>query len=243
MYETYVRVEAQRPGAGTPTRTIYVDGVAVNTTTGITSDEMPRAVLGKMGKWYYNMGNTTPYIQWMRQTFGDEVRQLIDYNGEYTGRDQSGHGSEVNATYLYYSTDNNLSASFGDFSAIVEAQLTGFSVESGSPMLTQPPEEPDEMYREGNTNHIIGANIINGALDAGGIPQSLFWIPMSFLFSTLIGFIVFGFTNSLMAQALVSAVLMFYFALSGGGVIPLWSPIVFIIEGVGIMIARKQISF
>ncbi len=244
----YIRVTAQKPGAGTPTRTIYVDGVAVNTTTGITSNEMPGGPtdivnIKTLGPWYYNFGNITPYILSMSQSLDDEQRQYIAYNGLSTGEDRSGHGAYINATFRSLSMDNNLTAVFGDFGPFIPAALTGYSIEGGSPMLTSPPDEPAEMYTEGNTNHIIGASIINGALDAGGIPQSLFWIPWSFMISILLGFVTFGFTNSLLTQAMVSAAILFYFALSGGGVIPLWSPIVFIIEAVAVMIARKQISF
>lgn len=105
------------------------------------------------------------------------------------------------------------------------------------------PAQPARMYAEGNTAGIPIAPAINDALAETNTPEAAFWYPIAFLIALLLGFGAFGMTRSLLVQALVSGCVMAAFAgggTLGDGLLPFWTVIVFLIEGVLIWLIQEK---
>lgn len=219
--------------------TLYVDGVEKDSSS-LSGVSVP----DNSNNWAVAHNGSTKYLLYHKVYINGTLQQYLQWeNNSTTFTDLSGHGHNATVSFNTTGSHSNVTAALITFGPLSSQELVGYSVESDTSMFDSPPDEPDNLYGEGNTNHIPGASLINNALDQGGIPQDLFWFPFTFGISALLGMVIFGFTNSLLTQAIVSGFIMFFFAMTGGGVIPLWSPIVFVIEAVGIIIARKQVSW
>jgi hypothetical protein len=100
------------------------------------------------------------------------------------------------------------------------------------------------MYTEGATGGLLGlGNLLNPALLVADIPEAFFWYPIAFAIAIALGFIAYGLTKTILAQALISAIVMGIFAgggVLGDGLLPFWTVIVFIIEAIMIFLIQEK---
>jgi hypothetical protein len=71
----------------------------------------------------------------------------------------------------------------------------------------------------------------------------MFWYPLAFLIAIVLGFAAFHFTRQLIVQAVVSAVVMAFFAgggILGDGLIPYFTVIVFAVEALMIILIQEH---
>lgn len=218
-------------------RGLYVDSVLVSSVA--ASATIP----DNNSPWYFAVGRSIPALKYQRVIINGSAVQYINWTNNRTVFGGVMGNQTAYPTFPTGNSDSNMTVVFSNFGPLSPAQLTGYTYEAPPGMLPSPPTEPPETYAELNTMHLPGAEFVNNALTTADIPLALFWFPLSFGLAAILGLVVFGFTNSLLTQAIVSAFIMFFFALTGGGIIPWWTPIVFLVEALGIMIARKQISW
>lgn len=158
--------------------------------------------------------------------------------------DQSTKNNDGIATFRTTSSDADVSANVSIMLPISEAAASSWSIEEGGDMIASAPTEISQMYTELNVNHLPGADFITDALTAADVPDELFWFPACFGAALILGFIAFAVTRSLFIQAIVSGMVMgFCAAMTGGGIIPFWTVIVFIIEALAVLVSRKQVSW
>lgn len=114
----------------------------------------------------------------------------------------------------------------------------------GTALVSSAPDEPDSMYDEGSTGGLLGlGDIIDPALGETGTPVEVFWYPIAFVVSIVIGFAGFGLTKSLLMQAIISACVQAIFVgggVLGPGLLPFWTVLVFLIEGILIWLISEK---
>jgi hypothetical protein len=115
---------------------------------------------------------------------------------------------------------------------------------SGTALVSAAPAQPGNMYTEGHTGGLFGLGaILDPALTAANIPVEVFWYPVAFFVAILLGFLAYGWTRTIIIQAIVSAVTMAAFCgggALGNGLLPYWTVLVFIIEAVMIFVIQEK---
>lgn len=227
-------------GANGTNLTLYIDGSSANSTA-LSGASVPN----NNNTWYYCQNSAFTYLNNLTISIAGVTNQSIVWqNSQTLFSDATGKGHHAYPTFRTTGTNGNITAALIDFGPISTSELSSYSVEGGgnTSLLSSAPAMPAEFEAELNTVHLPGASFVNNALSAADIPQALFWFPVCFGLAALFGFIAYGFTNSLLVQAVISAFFMFFFSLTGGGIIPWWSAFIFVIEAFAVILARKQVS-
>jgi hypothetical protein len=141
-----------------------------------------------------------------------------------------------------YGADKVVSLSGAVGQAIVD--VTTLDLTASTSLVDSAPAEPSNMYTEGQTGGLLGLGpLVNNALAKSNTPQLLFWYPISFAIAIGLGFLAYGKTRTLIAQAFVSAIVMAMFAgggVLGSGLIPYWTVLVFIIEAIMLFLIQEK---
>jgi len=221
---------------------LYVDGTEED------SIALDAATVPNNANNYICFANDSmPYVNYQKITVGGTLQQHIAWQYAATLTDQSGQGNNpASVSFRTTSSDEDVSAALTSFEP---ASLSNATVTPGTAVeLIQSPDLPDvadfpQMFDEGQTGGLIFDDLINPALAESAIPQAVFWYPIAFFIAILAGFIVYGATQQLLAQALTSGVVMACFCgggVLGDGLIPYWTVIVFAIEAGMILIMQEH---
>jgi hypothetical protein len=145
--------------------------------------------------------------------------------------------------YTYHDTDygNNANILFPRQAA---AAVADPGAGAGVALVSAAPAQPGNMYTEGHTGGLFGLGaILDPALTAANIPVEVFWYPVAFFVAILLGFLAYGWTRTIIIQAIVSAVTMAAFCGGGAlgdGLLPYWTVLVFVIEAVMVFVIQEK---
>ncbi len=233
-----------RVTADTTNLTIYVDNM--------TSPKDSKT-LGGIGvpyntnNWTSFLNGVMPYVEYQSISINGTERQRIIWQDATVFNDLSDFNNDATPTFPTSAT-TGLSASLSSFGPVLQAHANASLTSQQTQIISSTIlEEPSNLYADVDTSHIAGAEIINNALDTGGIPHSIFWFPLVFGFAIAGGLIVYsktsraGIEGSLLLQAATSGVIMVAFAMLH--VVDLWGVIPFAIEAVAVIIAKKQFGW
>jgi hypothetical protein len=122
---------------------------------------------------------------------GLDVNARVYYRAKAVGLDTTDtvYGAPMSFILLYYPTP--IPATAPPFTLIPTPTFTFIP----SPSITSSP------YVEMSPGTLIGAKVINDALDSGGVPRSLFWFNFGCILLCIIGLIISKFTRSHLAEA------------------------------------------
>jgi hypothetical protein len=193
--------------------------------------------------WDTNSGYSDGYSQASATTFigGRHLALWIQYEHDNTFHDLSSYDNDATPTFRTTSSDPDVSATFQNFRPIKEAVCTAGITEETPEMLTTPPEMPAEFYTEGSVNHLPGAALINNLLDAGGIPQDLFWIPFCFGLAAVASVFSYYFLKSMFFISIIGGVIILFFAATGA--IPLWTFLIYAIIAGGVLVSERTFGW
>jgi len=148
-------------------------------------------------------------------------------------------------------------ATVGSFQPTTPTQYSGngsaYGSSPGSTINLTNPIAPAQLYTELDTSKIPFGTAIDDILNAGGIPRGLWWFPFLYLGTIITGGLVYDATQrtggqgSVLAMAITILVIQTIFGVMGtvgvSGMIPLWSPILFIIPAVALIMSRKHVGW
>ena len=151
----------------------------------------------------------------------------------------------------------NVSTTLGSFDPTTPTQYGGngsaYGSSPGSTINLTNPIAPAQLYTELDTSKIPFGTAIDDILNAGGIPRALWWFPFIYLAAIIIGGLVYDATQrtggqgSILAMAITILVIQTLFGLMGtvgvSGMIPLWSPILFVIPAVALIMSRRHVGW
>ena len=202
------------------------------------------SVTNNANNWSWVENDALPYVETSAITVNASQQLLYDFTDWLsiaTVPDDAGGDNPGTATFRTTTTDADVSALLLSFLPVTEARAVDVSLSGVEDLWTDVPDDIDQLYTELQTNHLPGATFINQMLDHAGIPQSLFWFPTVFGAAVILGFIAYWLTRSLLIQSVVSGMILALASLmTGGGIVPFWTVIVFIIEAVAVMWVTRQ---
>jgi len=192
--------------------------------------------------WTFLANDVMPYMESHNISVSGVLRQEIEWeNNATTFTDQSGWGHDAAPTFRTTSSDSDVSASLRNFQPVSPSEIGSYSLTGAEDLWDDAPTAIPELYTELNTNHLPGAAIINDALDAAGVDQAAFWFPACFGVAIALGLVVYGISDTLFMQCVASAAVMIYCSLmTGGGIIPYWTTLIFVFEALVLMWTQRQ---
>jgi len=200
------------------------------------------SVLDNDNDWSFLTNGSASYMDCHKIWVGGTLKQHIIYERDTTFTDQSGNGNDATPTFRTTSSDSDVSATFQNFSPISENECTAGGAEETPEILGGATEMPKEFYgaEGGGTGHLPGAGLINSMLDAGGIPQDLFWIMSVYGLAAVAALVSFRFLKSMLWPALISGMIILVFALiTWGNPIPLWSFFIYAVIAAGLLVSER----
>jgi len=264
VYYTYVSIATTRTYSPTVSITpvppaeytlkTYADGsylmLSLNGNTswdGIHSARTPLAlvtVTNTGNNWAFLENDSMPYMEYQKITIGGALAQWIHWqNNDAVFVDSGEFGNDATPTFRTTSSDADVSAELVSFNPMATSDVHGYSVTGDPTMFDELPDEIPNMYNEGSTAGIPGADTINTILTDSGTPIEVLWYPVAFGLAIAAGFGVYKLTKQLIIQAIASGVVMAVFCgggLLGTGLLPWWTVVVFILEALAVVILQSS---
>ncbi len=204
------------------------------------------------------INNVMPYVEYQKIWIGNNLNQYVYWEYAATFSDHSGSATlhPATPTFPTTSTDPDVTATLSSFGPNVLSSTPVAGSGAGSwDLLPSVPADPG-LFTEMNMT-FFGAPFCTTFSARTTIPIDLVVISWAFGWALLLGFIAYrvsmGRTSkyqrqgamplrpgSLLVQALVSEVVLAYFVIAGGGVIPGWVLIPFAIESVAAIVVRQN---
>lgn len=192
--------------------------------------------------WVFLQNGAVPYMEYHKITVGGTLKQHIVYERNTTFTDQSGNNNDATPTFRTTPTVPDLEATFSNFRPISENEASVTAGEDIPPILK--PEDvtmPSQMYTEMETEHLPGAKLLNELLGTGGVPLSLFWIPIVFAIAALGVLLAYGLVRSMLIITVLGLCIIVFFSLTG--VIPFWTVFIYVVLGGGLCVAEKHLAW
>lgn len=202
--------------------------------------------LDNTNNWLFMDGNSMSYADNMTITVQGTQKLLYRPDSIIIGTtlpDESGNGND--GTFSWGTNPADVDVIPGPLASDVDVSEPE---EGGAPWKLIPtvPGSPSGLFTDGGEG-MLGLAELGDASEATGNPREMFAIMLAFLLSVLIGFAVYGATHnakmgvkgSVLLQSISSLVVMIFFYVGGGGVIPGWVLIPFGIEAFFIMLWRN----
>lgn len=187
--------------------------------------------------WAFCTNGSMPYMEYHKLWVGGALQQHIEWENAATFTDLSGNSNDATPSFPAASSDADVSASLLSFTPLAPADAPSGTTEAGG-MAGEIPDEPDNLYDEMDIDHLPGAAVVNTLLDAGGIPRTLFWFPLTFIGIVVLALITYRLTKSLMGMGLVAAVALVF--ASRAGIVPYWVTVPMLIIAVAILVKEKM---
>lgn len=203
--------------------------------------------------WQFGSQSATPYIEYASITKGGLQKGFWnwEYNAGYF-TDDSGNGNTANVTSRTTTTDADVYASLLDFMPISEAKAEDFSLSGLDDVLTGTVSIP-QMYGELDFTNFYPGEAVNDVLTEADVPEALWWFPLVFLGTAIIGLITYGATTLSVSGGQVSysgaqsgslilmvVVMEALIAVPGiMGIIPYWPAILFLIPSAAIIVSTR----
>ncbi len=187
--------------------------------------------------WSAVTGGAMPYVEYVKVWVSGGLVQHVVWEDDTTFTDLSGTGNDATPSFPAASSDADVSASLLSLEPISPASAPSEVTETGG-FAGDAPTEPDNMYTEMDVDHLPGAALINALLDAGDIPRTLFWFPLTFIGIVVLGLLTYKVTKSLMGMGLVASVALVF--ASRAGIVPYWVTVPLILIAVAILVKEKM---
>jgi len=200
------------------------------------------SVIDNTNDWSFLTNGSALYMEYHKIWVGGTLVQHIVYERDTTFDDLTEYNNDATPTFRTTSSDSDVSATFQNFSPISENECTAGGAEETPELLGGAAEMPKEFYgaEGGGTGHLPGAGLINSMLDAGGIPQDLFWIMSVYGLAAVAALVSFRFLKSMLWPALISGMIILVFALiTWGNPIPLWSFFIYAVIAAGLLVSER----
>lgn len=204
----------------------------------------------------YLSGGSVVYMDYTEVSINATQAGYWDWDYGTTFDDQSVNDNDAVPTFRTDSTDADVSASLVSLTPTSQTQVPTFTLTSEVAILTEIPDTPSDMYSELSFSN-LPVEPINEILEAGEIPEALWWFPFIFISISIAGFLVYGATTLVARGGVVSVetqqvgslaamcgVIEALIALAGAlGPIPLWPAFLFPIAALAIIISTKHFSW
>jgi len=202
------------------------------------------SVVNNNNNWSFLENDSMPYMEYQKITIGGALAQWIHWqNNDAVFVDSGEFGNDATPTFRTTSSDADVSAELVSFNPMATSDVHGYSVTGDPTMFDELPDEIPNMYNEGSTAGIPGADTINTILTDSGTPIEVLWYPVAFGLAIAAGFGVYKLTKQLIIQAIASGVVMAVFCgggLLGTGLLPWWTVVVFILEALAVVILQSS---
>jgi len=211
---------------------LYVDGVE--------QDSMAlgaATVPDNANAWAFCVNGPFPYLEYQKIWVGGALKQHIAWENAATFTDLSGSGNDATPSFPIASSDADVSASLVSLDPLSPAVAPTGTTETGG-LAGDAPTEPDNLYSEMDVDHLPGAELVNALLDAGDIPRTLFWFPLTFIGIVVLGLLTYRVTKSLMAMGLVASVALVF--ASRAGIVPYWVTVPLLLIAVAVLVKEKM---
>lgn len=195
------------------------------------------SVINNSNDWSFCTNGSVSYLEYQKITISGTLTQHIVYERDTVFHDLTEYNNDATPTFITTSSDPDVTATLQNFRPIKEAKATIALTEETPEMLTETSEMPPEFYTEGSVNHLPGAELVNNLLDAGGIPQDLFWIPFCFGLAAVAAVLSYGFLRSMLFIAIIGAAIILFFGLTGA--IPLWTFYIYVVIAGGVLVSER----
>jgi hypothetical protein len=204
------------------------------------------AWLDNANSWSWMTNNSMSYADNMTMAVSGVTHLLYRPDSIIVGTtlpDESGNGND--GTFSWGTNPADVDVVPGPLASDVDVSEPE---EAAAPWKLIPtvPGSPSGLFTDGGEG-MLGLAELGDASEATGNPREMFIIIVAFLLAVLIGFAVYGATHnakmgvkgSVLLQSISSLVVMIFFYVGGGGVIPGWVLIPFGIEAFFIMLWRN----
>ena len=178
--------------------------------------------------------------------------------------EDSVNSNDATPSFRTTSSDAEVSAELMDFEPVAPADIGEYSLEEESYMITDAPDEPDDLFDTTDEEDIevpetLMPELWDELLEEATIPASFFWIMVAFCTAMAGGLMAYGGVTklrgetvsfasadsfALFIQALVSGlILVIWIVATGGTVVPAWimAPYV-VIELAAILLVRRGVA-
>ncbi len=207
--------------------------------------------------WTWFQNDVMRYVESCNITVGGVTRQSISWQYSDVFYDASENGNTAYPTFRTESSNPFVSAALVSFVPTQQAAVTTFILSSISDIFTSNPDALAQAYTETPATGVEGLIApINEILDAGEIPQALWWFPFILIGICLIGLLIYGATamgisrgkitepnqqGSLLTMCIVIEMLLILVGVIN--IIPLWPAELFPIAAIAIIVSRKHYSW
>lgn len=196
------------------------------------------SVADNANSWVVAADGSIPYMEYYKHYVGGALKQHIEWEDDVTFSDLSGSGNDATPTFPAGSSDADVSAVLTTMTALAPADAPPVGTDTGSGMAGELPDEPEGMYDELAVDHLPGAAVINALLDAGDIPQALFWFIFVFMGVIVLCLLVYRLSKSLFAMALVAGAGLLF--ASRVGIVPFWVTVPLVLVAAAVLIKEKM---
>lgn len=222
---------------------LFIDGETADSSVDVTY-----SIPDTSANWTFGTMDVTPYFYGVNITRDGTLAGSWIPEYSTTFSDQSGNGN-TGCPGIRTTGSDNLTSTLTSFTACsLNAGADSSVNQTGWELIGVVPTDPG-LTTELNMS-FFGAGFIEDLADDMKMPVSIVVFTYAYGLAIIAGFIVFALTyrpekgakGSLLLQAIVSLLVMLYFTVSGGGVIPPWSLLPFGIEAVVAVMFRGSYS-
>lgn len=217
-----------------PTAVLSVDGVAIDT----EDINVAGALTDNANTWTAADAAAVGYMKYLKMWQGATLQQHIEWELDTTFTDLSGNGHDATPSFPTGSSDADVSAVLASMEVIDPAAAPAVGGDESGGLAGGLPDEPDNMYDELAVDHLPGAEVINALLDAGDIPQALFWFLFVFLGIIIACLFMYRLSHSLFAMSLVAGAGLLF--ASRIGIVPFWVTVPVVLVAAAVLIKEKM---
>lgn len=227
---------------------LQVDGGAWSTTSPVT-------MLDNSSAWLFNEG--MPYMAYSSVSVGGNQKGYWSWQYATTFTDQSGNGNTGTPTFRTTSSNPNVTAQLISLEPTSLAQASVTDLTSVNDILPNTAITIGQLYTEGNFVHVPGGQAINEILGDSEIPWELWWFPVVYIGTAVIGFTLYWWTTlsvrggvvstetqqdgSLLVMVIVIEVLI---AVAGiVNIVPFWPALLFPVPALAVIVSKKHLAW
>ncbi len=209
---------------------LYVDGVEKDSENAVT-------IIDTANDWVLAENYSAPYVEHAKMTVGGVLQGHWYWQNATTFTDQSGNGNTATPTFRTTTTDADVTAMLLSYQAIYNPI---YPVPIPEP-VTSAPDEPGFLFTELQFGNVPGAGVINALLDAANLPYAIFWFPLIFMISALLGMASFALSKDLFVPCVVSSLWLFLNSVPFQ-IVPAWVLFPYAVFAVEELVRRRFIS-
>ena len=222
---------------------LYIDDVEEDSTA-LGGATVPDNVNG----WVFLQNGVMPYMEYHKVTVGGVLKQHIEWEYDTTFTDLSENGNDTTPTFRTTPSNTDVSATLLSFLPVESYDPPALPGTESWELIESLPEAPANLYEELDMT-FFGTGVIQDLATAADWPIAIPVFFYAFGSALIAGLAAYRLSmgrhgkGSLLVQAVVSLVVMVYFTITGGGVIPGWVLLPFGIEALAVMMFRQSYNW